>query len=58
MAIVIVGAILMTRGAKLIPGRAQNIFEWFYEFLSDFGIGIAGPTGPPVHPDLHRRSSC
>ena len=33
MVIVLVGAILMTRGGKLIPGRAQNLFEWFYEFL-------------------------
>ena len=27
MAIVLVGPILMTRGGKLIPGRAQNAFE-------------------------------
>ena len=40
----------MVRGSKLIPGRAQNVFEWFYEFLSDFGIGIAGPGRQAVHP--------
>ena len=50
MAIVIVGATLMVRGAKLIPGRAQNFFEWFYEFLGDFGIGIAGEAGRPYLP--------
>jgi F-type H+-transporting ATPase subunit a len=50
MAIVIVGAALMVRGAKLIPGRAQNFFEWFYEFLGDFGIGIAGEAGRPYLP--------
>ena len=27
MAIVLVGAILMSRGSKLIPGRGQNVFE-------------------------------
>ena len=50
MAIVLVGAILMTRGGKLIPGRAQNIFETVYEFLSDFGLGLAGPTARPYIP--------
>ena len=50
MAIVIVGAWLMVRGAKLIPGRAQNFFEWFYEFLGNFGIGIAGEAGRPYLP--------
>jgi F-type H+-transporting ATPase subunit a len=50
MAIVIVGAYLMIRGSKLIPGRGQNIFEFVYEFLSDFGIGIAGPSGRPYIP--------
>jgi F-type H+-transporting ATPase subunit a len=50
MVIVLVGAILMTRGRRLIPGRAQNLFEWFYEFLSDFGSGLAGPASAPYIP--------
>lgn len=50
MAIVIVGAWLMVRGSKLIPGRAQNFFEWFYEFLGNFGVGIAGEAGRPYLP--------
>jgi F-type H+-transporting ATPase subunit a len=50
MALVIVGSWLMVRGAKLIPGRAQNFFEWFYEFLGNFGIGIAGEAGRPYLP--------
>jgi F-type H+-transporting ATPase subunit a len=50
MAIVLVGAILMVRGSKLIPGRGQNIFELVYEFLSDFGVGIAGPAARPYIP--------
>jgi F-type H+-transporting ATPase subunit a len=40
----------MTRGSKLIPGRAQNVFEFFYEFLSDFGVGLAGPRARPYIP--------
>ena len=50
MLLVIGGAVAMTRGAKLIPGRAQNIFETAYEFLSDFGLGLAGPTARPYIP--------
>jgi F-type H+-transporting ATPase subunit a len=50
MAVVLTGAILMVRGAKLIPGRGQNVFEAVYEFLSDFGVGIAGPAARPYIP--------
>ena len=49
--ILVVGvAYLMTRGSKLIPGRAQNLFEWFYEFLGDFGMGVAGAAARPYIP--------
>jgi F-type H+-transporting ATPase subunit a len=50
MAIVLTGAILMVRGATMIPGRAQNIIETVYEFLSDFGVGIAGAAARPYIP--------
>ena len=50
MGIVVIGSILMIRGATLLPGRAQNAFEFVYEFLSDFGIGLAGPAGKPYIP--------
>jgi F-type H+-transporting ATPase subunit a len=50
MVIVIGGAVLMVRGTKMIPGRAQNVIETVYEFLSDFGIGIAGPAARPYIP--------
>jgi F-type H+-transporting ATPase subunit a len=50
MALVVIGAALMVRGARLLPGRAQNLFEWFYEFLGNFGIGIAGEAGRPYLP--------
>ncbi|MBA2299315.1 MAG: F0F1 ATP synthase subunit A [Chloroflexi bacterium] len=50
MAIVLGGAILMARGGKLVPGRAQNVFEAVYEGLSDFGVGLAGPKARPYIP--------
>ena len=50
MAIVIVGSILLVRGARLRPGGGQNVFEFVYEFLSDFGLGLAGPAGKPYIP--------
>jgi F-type H+-transporting ATPase subunit a len=50
MAMVVLGAWLMIRGSKLIPGRGQNVFEFVYEFLSDFGVGLAGPAGKPYIP--------
>ena len=50
MAVVLIGSILLVRGSKLIPGRGQNLFEWFYEFLSDFGTGIARRGRQAVHP--------
>jgi F-type H+-transporting ATPase subunit a len=50
MVLVIGGAVLMTRGSKIIPGRAQNTFETVYEFLRDFGVGLAGPTARPYIP--------
>jgi len=45
--VVLAGAIILTRGRTMVPGRGQNIFETFYEFLTDFGLGIAGPTARP-----------
>jgi F-type H+-transporting ATPase subunit a len=50
MALVVGGSALMIRGSKLIPGRAQNVFEFVYEFLSDFGMGLAGPSARPYIP--------
>lgn len=50
MAIVLAGAILMARGGRLLPGRAQNVFEAVYEGLRDFGVGLAGPAARPYIP--------
>jgi F-type H+-transporting ATPase subunit a len=50
MAIVVIGSWLLVRGLKVVPGRGQNAFEFVYEFLSDFGLGLAGPTARPYIP--------
>jgi F-type H+-transporting ATPase subunit a len=50
IALVVVGAVLAVRGATLLPGRVQNAFEWVYESLSDFGLGLSGPAGKPYIP--------
>jgi F-type H+-transporting ATPase subunit a len=50
MALVIGGVVLLTLGSKLVPHRGQNVFEAVYEFLRDFGIGLAGPTARPYIP--------
>jgi F-type H+-transporting ATPase subunit a len=50
MALVVAGSVAMIRGSTLVPGRGQNIFEFVYEFLSDFGMGLAGPSARPYIP--------
>ena len=50
IAIVVIGSILLIGRLTLIPGRGQNVFEFVYEFLSDFGMGLAGPTARPYIP--------
>ena len=50
IALVVIGAILLLRNSKLVPGRGQNVFEFVYEFLRDFGLGLAGPSGAPYIP--------
>ncbi|MCI0585033.1 MAG: F0F1 ATP synthase subunit A [Chloroflexi bacterium] len=50
MALLAGGAILMTRAMKLVPGRSQNLFEFVYESLGDFGVGLAGPKARPYIP--------
>ncbi|MFL5777758.1 MAG: F0F1 ATP synthase subunit A [Chloroflexota bacterium] len=50
IAIVLVAAFVLTRGLRLLPTRRQNAFEFVYEFLSDFGTGIAGAAARPYVP--------
>jgi F-type H+-transporting ATPase subunit a len=50
IALVVIGSALLVRGAKPLPGRGQNVFEFLYEFMSDFGLGLSGPAGKPYIP--------
>jgi F-type H+-transporting ATPase subunit a len=50
MAIVLVGAALIARNLAWIPGRVQNAVETVYEFLREFGLGIAGSAAAPYIP--------
>jgi F-type H+-transporting ATPase subunit a len=43
MAVIVVLAVLMSRGVELMPSRAQNIFEYVYEGLADFATSLGGP---------------
>jgi F-type H+-transporting ATPase subunit a len=40
--LVLVLAIIASRGRALVPGRLQNFIEWAYESLSGFGLGMGG----------------
>ncbi len=40
--VVLTVMILATRGMKEIPGRAQNLVEFAYESLHDFGVSLGG----------------
>ena len=48
--VVLVAVILMTRRRDLLPGRAQNAFEFLYEFMGNFGMSIAGAASKPYIP--------
>jgi len=50
IAIVVIGSVLLIRRPTMVPGRGQNVFEFVYEFLSDFGLGLAGPSARPYIP--------
>ncbi|HEX8024912.1 MAG TPA: FoF1 ATP synthase subunit a [Candidatus Limnocylindrales bacterium] len=50
IALVVIASALAVRGAKLVPSGVQNAFEFVYEFLQDFGLGLAGPAGKPYIP--------
>ena len=42
VAFIALAGILMTRGLKLIPGRAQNVIEWAYESLENWAVALGG----------------
>lgn len=37
-----VALIALTRGLKLLPGRAQNVIEWAYEALENWAVALGG----------------
>jgi F-type H+-transporting ATPase subunit a len=49
-AILLLAIVVMSRGGAGIPGRLQNIAEWAYESLSNFGTSIAGRAATPYIP--------
>ena len=50
MAILVLLAFAATRGMKLIPNRLQNLLEFAYEGLENFGIGMGGLAAKPYIP--------
>jgi F-type H+-transporting ATPase subunit a len=50
MIFILLLAFLLTRGMKLVPGRAHNLVEWAYEFGRDFAVGIGGEGARPYYP--------
>jgi F-type H+-transporting ATPase subunit a len=49
-ALLLLFAIVATRGLKDIPRGAQNLFEWAYELIEDFGTSIGGREARPHIP--------
>jgi F-type H+-transporting ATPase subunit a len=43
MAIIVVLAILLSRGVQVMPSRAQNALEYVYEGLANFATSLGGP---------------
>ena len=43
MAIVLLLAIVFSRGGAGVPGRIQNVVEYIYEALGDFAVSLGGP---------------
>lgn len=50
MAILVSLIFLATRGMRLVPGRLQNLIEFAYEGLENFGVGMGGPEAKPYIP--------
>jgi F-type H+-transporting ATPase subunit a len=50
MAILIALSFLATRRMRLVPNRLQNLVEFAYESLEDFGVGVGGVAAKPYIP--------
>lgn len=44
MAIIVILAILLSRGVQVMPSRAQNALEYVYEGLANFATSLGGPA--------------
>jgi F-type H+-transporting ATPase subunit a len=49
-AFVLIGFFILTRGRKLVPHGRQNLAEWAYETVGDFGESLGGPAARPYIP--------
>ncbi|MBW1767233.1 MAG: F0F1 ATP synthase subunit A [Deltaproteobacteria bacterium] len=50
MLIMIIGAILLTRGIQMLPRKGQNFLEVIIEGLENFMVEITGPEGRAFFP--------
>jgi F-type H+-transporting ATPase subunit a len=50
MIFILLLSVLMTRVMRPVPGRAQNLIEWAYEFGRDFAVGIGGERASRYYP--------
>jgi len=50
MLVLVIGALLLGRGIRLLPGRGQNILEMVVGGLEDFMVEITGPEGRAFFP--------
>ena len=50
MAILIVGAVLLTRGIQMIPTKGQNLLELIVGGLENFMVDFTGPEGRTFFP--------
>jgi F-type H+-transporting ATPase subunit a len=48
--VVIVAFWLSARGARMVPSKRQNIVEWIFESVANFGMSIGGPGAKPYIP--------
>lgn len=50
MLILVIGALLLARGIRLLPRKGQNILEMIVGGLEDFMVDITGPEGRAFFP--------
>jgi F-type H+-transporting ATPase subunit a len=50
MLLMVVGALLLSRGIKMLPTKGQNVLEVVIKGLEDFMVEITGPEGRPFFP--------